>query len=167
MPTNVALRFEWPVVRFAPIATPDGKLTPELIRPYLHGFGDHHHSQPGAIYLSQCTELGTIYTPTELKAITSLAHQYRYACSYGWCPYSQCLCCASPVPQRANGRLWYRYTQLRRNQKRFDDGWVCRCFWSVFESRKHVLYVSSRHNWPLKCGIFLVSLQLIWQMNSG
>ena len=37
---------------------------------------DQHHSQPGAIYLSECTELGTIYTPDELKAITSLAHQY-------------------------------------------------------------------------------------------
>ncbi len=59
-----------------PIATPDGKLTPQLITPYLHGFADQHHSQPGAIYLSECTELGTIYTPDELKAITSLAHQY-------------------------------------------------------------------------------------------
>jgi len=59
-----------------PIATKDGKLTPELIKPYLHGFGDQHHSQPGVIYLSQCTELGTIYTPEELKAITALAHQY-------------------------------------------------------------------------------------------
>lgn len=59
-----------------PVATPDGKLTPELILPYLHGFGDQHHSQPGAVYLSQCTELGTIYTPEELKAITSLAHQH-------------------------------------------------------------------------------------------
>lgn len=59
-----------------PIATSDGKLTPELIRPYLHGFGDQHHSQPAAIYLSQCTELGTIYTPDELKAITALAHQH-------------------------------------------------------------------------------------------
>lgn len=59
-----------------PITTLDGKLTPELIKPYLHGFGDQHHSQPGAIYLSQCTELGTIYTPAELKAITTLAHQH-------------------------------------------------------------------------------------------
>lgn len=59
-----------------PIATPDGKLTPELIRPYLQGFGDQHHSQPKAIYLSQCTEMGTVYTPEELKAITALAHEY-------------------------------------------------------------------------------------------
>lgn len=60
-----------------PIATPDGKLTPELIRPYLHGFGDQHHSQPGAIYLSECTELGTIYTPAELKAISALAKEHN------------------------------------------------------------------------------------------
>ncbi|MCD8496128.1 MAG: low specificity L-threonine aldolase [Bacteroides graminisolvens] len=59
-----------------PVLTPDGKLTPELIRPYLHSFGDQHHSQPGAIYLSQCTELGTVYTPVELKALTSLAHEH-------------------------------------------------------------------------------------------
>ena len=60
-----------------PIATLDGKLTPELIKPHLHGFNDQHHSQPGAIYLSQCTELGTVYTPHELEAITQLAHQYN------------------------------------------------------------------------------------------
>lgn len=59
-----------------PIATEDGKLTPELIRPYLHGFGDHHHSQPKAIYISQCTELGTVYTLNEIKAITELAHSH-------------------------------------------------------------------------------------------
>lgn len=60
-----------------PIATIDGKLTPELISPYLIGFGDQHHSQPSAIYISQCTELGTIYTLDEIKAITTLAHQHN------------------------------------------------------------------------------------------
>jgi threonine aldolase len=59
------------------VATPDGKLSPELIRPLLHGFGDPHHSQPGAIYLSQATELGTVYTPSELRAIADLAHTYN------------------------------------------------------------------------------------------
>lgn len=59
-----------------PIATPDGKLTPELIRPCLRGFGDQHHSQPGVIYLSECTELGTVYTPEELKSISALARNH-------------------------------------------------------------------------------------------
>lgn len=58
------------------VDTPDGKLTPARIEPHLHVLGDQHHSQPGAVYLSQCTELGTVYTPGELKAITALAHAH-------------------------------------------------------------------------------------------
>lgn len=58
------------------VPTTDGKLTPALIRQKLHGFGDQHHSQPGVVYLSQCTELGTVYTQDEIRAITALAHQH-------------------------------------------------------------------------------------------
>lgn len=59
------------------VATLDGKLTPELINEQLHGFGDQHHSQPKVIYLSQATELGTVYTAEELKAISDLAHSHN------------------------------------------------------------------------------------------
>lgn len=58
------------------VATPDGKLTPELLAPYMINFGVEHHSQPGAIYLSQCTELGTVYRPDELRHLCDFAHQY-------------------------------------------------------------------------------------------
>lgn len=61
--------------QMTPLKTADGKLTPELIATCLHGFGEQHHSQPGAIYISQCTEMGTVYTVEEIKAITALAHQ--------------------------------------------------------------------------------------------
>ncbi|MDR3062354.1 MAG: low specificity L-threonine aldolase [Dysgonamonadaceae bacterium] len=57
------------------IATPDGKLTPELISGRLHGIGDQHHSQPKVVYLSQVTELGTTYTAKEIKAICDFAHK--------------------------------------------------------------------------------------------
>lgn len=58
------------------ILTPDGKLTPELLQPYMTNFGVEHHSQPGAVYISQCSELGTIYKPQELRALTDFAHRY-------------------------------------------------------------------------------------------
>ncbi|MDO5036106.1 MAG: aminotransferase class V-fold PLP-dependent enzyme [Porphyromonas sp.] len=58
------------------IPTPDGKLTPELLQSHMKNFGVEHHSQPGAIYVSQCTELGTIYTPEELTALCDFAHKY-------------------------------------------------------------------------------------------
>jgi threonine aldolase len=59
-----------------PLSTVDGKLTPGLIRHKLHGFGDQHHSQPKVVYISQSTELGTLYTLDEIKAICDLAHEY-------------------------------------------------------------------------------------------
>ena len=59
------------------IPAPDGKLTPELIKPRLHNFGVCHHSQPKAVYISQVSELGTIYTIEEVKAIADLLHSYN------------------------------------------------------------------------------------------
>ncbi|NLZ72413.1 MAG: threonine aldolase, partial [Bacteroidales bacterium] len=39
------------------IPTLDGKLTPQLLKPYLRDFGVQHRSQPGVISISQTTEL--------------------------------------------------------------------------------------------------------------
>ncbi|MEG2069963.1 MAG: aminotransferase class I/II-fold pyridoxal phosphate-dependent enzyme, partial [Bacteroidales bacterium] len=58
------------------VETSDGKLTPDLIRPLLHGWGFEHHSQPKVVYISQCTELGTIYTIEEIKQLADYIHQY-------------------------------------------------------------------------------------------
>lgn len=60
-----------------PISTPDGKLTPALLKPHLHNFGVCHHSQPKAVYISQVSELGTVYTIEEVRAIADLLHQYQ------------------------------------------------------------------------------------------
>lgn len=53
---------------------PDGKLTPELIDREAWGFGDEHRAQPRIVSISQSTELGTVYTPDELRSITEHAH---------------------------------------------------------------------------------------------
>jgi threonine aldolase len=63
--------------RLLTVATPDGKLTPDLVRTRLHGFGFEHHSQPRAISITQSTELGTLYTPDEIRALAQLAHQHQ------------------------------------------------------------------------------------------
>ena len=62
--------------RLLTVDTPDGKLTPELVKTRLHGFGFEHHSQPKAITITQSTELGTLYTINEIKALADLAHEY-------------------------------------------------------------------------------------------
>jgi threonine aldolase len=57
------------------IATPDGKLRVEQIKPLLHGIGVEHHVQPAVITVSQATEMGTVYTKKELKALADFAHE--------------------------------------------------------------------------------------------
>ena len=56
------------------IATLDGKLRVEQIKPLLHGIGVEHHVQPSVITVSQATEMGTVYTKKELKTLAAFAH---------------------------------------------------------------------------------------------
>lgn len=63
--------------KLIPIDTSDGKISPELIAKHLHGFEFEHHSQPKIISITQSTELGTIYSLTELRNLANLAHAYN------------------------------------------------------------------------------------------
>ncbi|MCL2738848.1 MAG: low specificity L-threonine aldolase [Bacteroidales bacterium] len=58
------------------IPAPDGKLTPDLVKKELKGFGFQHHAQPKVISISQTTELGTVYKPHEIAALANLAHEH-------------------------------------------------------------------------------------------
>jgi threonine aldolase len=63
--------------RLLTVDTPDGKLTPQLVATRLHGFGFEHHSQPRAISITQSTELGTLYTLDEIRALADQAHSHN------------------------------------------------------------------------------------------
>ena len=63
--------------RLLTVPTPDGKLTPQLVKTQLHGFGFEHHSQPRAISITQPTELGTLYSLDEIRALANLAHTHN------------------------------------------------------------------------------------------
>ena len=52
----------------------DGKLTPELVEPLIRGVGDEHSVQPRVVSISECTELGTVYTVEEVEQLAELAH---------------------------------------------------------------------------------------------
>ena len=56
-------------------ATENGKLTPEIITGAIIGRGSEHNAQPLAVSISQSTEWGTTYTPDEIAAIASTAHE--------------------------------------------------------------------------------------------
>ncbi len=56
------------------VPTSDGKLTPSLIDTQAWGFGDVHRAQPGAVTITQSTELGTVYSVDEVTAVAAHAH---------------------------------------------------------------------------------------------
>lgn len=53
-----------------------GKLTPEAVAAMIERVGDEHAVQPRVVSVSQCTELGTVYTAQELAALAELAHAH-------------------------------------------------------------------------------------------
>lgn len=56
------------------IGTPDGKLTPPLIDLEARGWGDEHRAQPLVVTITQSTEVGTVYSPDEVRAIADHVH---------------------------------------------------------------------------------------------
>ena len=60
--------------KLIPIPTADGKLTVEAVRHACHGIGDQHNVQPRVISITQVTEMGTVYTPREVRDLARFAH---------------------------------------------------------------------------------------------
>ncbi|WP_293698417.1 low specificity L-threonine aldolase [uncultured Agrococcus sp.] len=58
------------------VPTPDGKLTPELVDREAWGWGDEHRAQPLTVSITQSTELGTLYTADEIRALADHAHDH-------------------------------------------------------------------------------------------
>lgn len=61
-------------IKLLTVDSPDGKLTPDLIDLQASGRGDEHRAEPLVVSITQSTEVGTVYTPDELRAICDHAH---------------------------------------------------------------------------------------------
>ncbi len=61
--------------KIVPLPAINGKVTEVAVKKELKGFGFQHHSQPKVLSISQPTELGTLYTPAEIKALSRLMHE--------------------------------------------------------------------------------------------
>ncbi len=62
-------------VKLLTIKNSEGKLNPMLLENYIEEAGNEHHTQPKLISITQPTEVGTLYTPEEIKAIADFAHK--------------------------------------------------------------------------------------------
>ena len=61
--------------KLLPVKTTTGKFSPADLTHHLDGVGFEHHVQPRVISISQATEMGTVYTPRETKALATFAHK--------------------------------------------------------------------------------------------
>ena len=62
--------------RIVPLEATDGKVSPAQVKKGLTGFGHQHNAQPKILSISQPTELGTLYTPQEIKELADLMHSH-------------------------------------------------------------------------------------------
>ena len=63
-------------VKLLTVSTEQGKLTPELVDSRVQRLGDEHAVQPRVVSISQCTELGTVYTQAEIRELAAHAHAH-------------------------------------------------------------------------------------------
>ena len=62
-------------LKLYPVSHHQGKITTKDIATEAFGFGDEHRAQPAVVSITQSTELGTVYTPSEIKDIADFAHE--------------------------------------------------------------------------------------------
>ena len=65
--------------KLLPLAGPGGKLLPATVAAALTRGHGVHFPKPGALSLTQSTEHGTLYTPTEIRALADLVHAHGLA----------------------------------------------------------------------------------------
>ena len=61
------------------VPTTDGKLRPGDVQSQCFDMEFVHRSQPGAVSITQSTEMGTVYSPGEVAAIAEVAHSHGLA----------------------------------------------------------------------------------------
>ena len=57
------------------VETADGKLNPDLIKEVLDVHTDEHMVKPKLVYLSNSTEIGTIYSKSELELLSAFCRE--------------------------------------------------------------------------------------------
>lgn len=60
--------------KLSTVSTDGGKLSVNLLKPYISSMDDPHVATPKVVSITQPTELGTVYTPEEIKKLSDFAH---------------------------------------------------------------------------------------------
>ncbi|WP_409484497.1 threonine aldolase family protein [Arsenicicoccus dermatophilus] len=61
-------------IKVVTVPTADAIMTPALLDREARGFGFEHHAQPRVVSLTQSTEVGTVHSPDQVRALADHAH---------------------------------------------------------------------------------------------
>lgn len=75
------------------IEAKDGKLNPEYIKPVLDAHTDEHMVKPRLVYISNSTEIGTIYTKSELDNLSQFCRENNLLLYLDGARLGSALCC--------------------------------------------------------------------------
>lgn len=75
------------------VDTKTGKICPEDIKPVLAFHTDEHMVKPRLVYISNTTELGTIYNKSELEALSSFCREHGLLLYMDGARLGSALCC--------------------------------------------------------------------------
>ena len=87
--------------RVVTVPAAGGKLTPALIDAALAEFQDEHTAKPAMVYISQPTELGTVYSRAELAAVSAKCREEGLLLYADGARLGCALTCAADVPDVA------------------------------------------------------------------
>jgi threonine aldolase len=91
-------------IKLLTVPAPDGKLSPETVATRIVRLGDEHAVQPRVVSISQSTELGTVYTLDEVRALADHAHAHGLMLHVDGASGSTCCPSAGPRPACSPGR---------------------------------------------------------------
>ncbi len=63
-------------IKLQDVNSPDAKVTTAHITAAASALGNVHHVQPGVVSITQATELGTVYSIEEIRAVCDTAHSF-------------------------------------------------------------------------------------------
>ncbi len=147
------------------VDTPDGKLTPELVATQAWGFDDEHRAQPAAVSITQTTELGTVYTPAEIRAIADAAHEHDMALHLDGARIWNAAAALGVPFREFTTDAGRRRPQLRRHQERAARRRGDRRAESGSRHRPGATAQDPACNWPARCAF--TSAQLLALFDGG
>ena len=89
-----------------PIDAPHAKLRPVDLAPALHRGHGVHFPKIRAVSLTQSTELGTVYTPDELRSLTDWAHAHGLAVHVDGARFANAAAAAGPRGKSPADLTW-------------------------------------------------------------